>query len=285
MNVKDLLVDNKADDNHFLLWNKLKIFWNKKIKLFFSSDEKTIKNNQVNDFKKKNSKKWEIKKEIIENNTWLLSMGTILLIWNSIKKASIALIQRSQDDKIDPLHLTMPAWRLDTTLSKWCLAEFFEEMVFWTNECYYQIRKWMRHHGAKQVKRIKRLSLKEMPIRWVNSKKIKLPWTYQVEMYLDQKLIDVCLDVFLLIDKENSTLEFRKIFLFPEREINILADWDWYKRNMYLLDFAELKNNSFIWKKAIYPLYKLKDLEPISKSFKITNTLKGFLDFTAEVQQ
>ena len=290
LNVGDLIIDNKADDKNFLIWSDVRLPEDNLIELHFSLNDKVLNLNELKQFKKQLDVKWDCLKSLLENNTWLISAWVILLFWDSVNNSKIVLIKREKEAEFDPLHLTMPAWRLDNVLSKCLYVELFEEMLIWNSENYY----WFFWEDLKDIKfknelinlqknRIKKLWLKEKFFKEITIKDTNFDYQwkdnvfYKVNMYLDSKLIDTVNDLFLFIDNQNKTLEFRKIFLSKKQNCSILADLDWYDRDMFLVDLSELKKLNLDWFIAKSPNFLLKKIKSKQEVWLLVNSLKGFI--------
>ena len=274
----DLFLKKMQNDKHFLLWKNIEIFWKNKIEFNFNENDKIISFEEIDDFKKKTKisieyEEWKIKSISWE---WLLSMWSTLLFknWNDF---DIALIQRDKDAKHDALHFTMPAWRLDDTLTNWCLVELFEEIIFANWENYFQLDKWVCDFSQIQKYRIEKLWLPKKSVDILKSKEIKIPWMFTVSMFLWDREIDYCKNLFFYIDEKNKTLEFRKVFISEKKDFEFIYDWDWYKRNMFLVSLNELKKWKLKWKVSKFPEYNLKNIEKNEEKLLLTETLKGFL--------
>ena len=280
-NAGDLFLKKMQDDKHFLIWKNIKIIWKNKIEINFEENNEIIFFDEIDDFKTKNrknkieKKSWELKN--ISWN-WLISMGSILLFENW-KDFEIALIQRDKNSKHDPLHFTMPAWRLDDTLTNWCLTELFEEIIFANEENYFQLDKWVCNFSQIQKYRIEKFWFPKKEVKILNSKENKNENLFTVSIFLWNREIDFCENLFLFIDEKNKTLEFRKIFISEKKDFKFIYDWDWYERNMFLVSLNELKKWKLVWKIAKFPDYKLKEIWENKEKILFTETLKNFLDW------
>ena len=247
----ELLIHNKADDKNYLLGKNIQVidgkYNNKLIELHFRSEDNTINYQEINTFQKSqnipNISIPDIKK--IEEYNWLLSMGTIILFGENLETAEIPLIERDEHAKSDPLHLTMPAGRLDMKLSSGCMAELFEEMIFANNENYFQVDKGVCAFGQIQKQRIETLGFPNKNIQVLPSANIQIPNIFTVRMFLDDREIDNVDNVFVSVDSQNSTLEFRQVLLTKKPEnLEYIIDGDGYKRNMFLFPLQELQQES-----------------------------------------
>ena len=254
------------------------------IQLHFKSSDLIISLNNIEKFKSKLLINKKIKKDLLSENTWLLSMWVILLFWDNIDSSDIVLIKRDDKAKFDPNCLTMPAGRLDTLLSIWCYKELSEELISWNDKCYFSFfseffnDKKMRNSLIKiQENRIHKLKLPKKQIKEVVCKSIDLKIFYKVDMYYDWKMIDSVDNIFVFIDETNKTLEFRKVLLSPKQNISNFFDWDWYKREVLLVNLKNLKKWKLIWKHAMYPDYDLQNITLNGFKYSLSNTLKAFL--------
>lgn len=284
MNIKDLLINKLWDDKHYLLCSNVKLLkWNK-VELYFKANDPVIKLDEISEFKNEPLIYSKNKKDLLSKNTWLLSMWVILLFWNDIKSSNIALIKRDENARFDPNCLTMPAWRLDTLLSTWCYSELLEEFISWNSQYYFSYfsnsfkNKELKSELKKiQEKRIKDLRLIKKQYREIVCKTPDLNIFYKVWMYFEWKKIDLLDSIFLFVDESNKTLEFRMVLLSPEKDILNFFDWDWFKREMFLVNLFNLKNWELVWKYAKHPSYELEDIKWGDWKLLLSNTLKEFL--------
>lgn len=277
---KDLLLDKKQDDKNFLIWRDIQVIWKRKLEINFKEEDSLISFDEIEGAKKN----WLIDWKVIFENwevksfswNWLLSMWCVLLFedWDDFQ---IALFQREKDTKHDPLHFTMPAWRLDDTLTRWCFVELFEEIIFADDEKYFQLDKWMCEFSQYQKYLIEKLWLPPKEKEALVSKEVEIPWMFTVSMFLWDREVDHCKNLFLYIDEENKTLEFRKVFIAGKKDFKFIYDWDDYGRNMFLVSLNELKKWHLLWKCWKSPDYKLQDINS-KEDILFTKTLKSFLD-------
>jgi hypothetical protein len=249
MKTRDLLLYNGADDKHFLLGKKISLCETKHlIDVFFTSDDPVISLADIPTFQKKythekKQKNINNKKEILQRqNQWLLSMGSIVLFGNDIPSSEIALLERDPLSPSDPLRLTMPAGRMDNSLSKGIAAELFEEIIFGSEQYYYEIDFLQKEYSPIQKKYREKLCLPPKPVQVLSPSPLSLPNLFTVRIFLDEKCIDNISDIFFVIDEENFTLEFRRIFLIPRpNDLSLIYDGDGFQRNIFLIPLQKLQ--------------------------------------------
>ena len=247
MNAQDLLIHKKADDKHYLVGRNIELIKKNIIELHFSSEDQSIHFENIGAFQDSHTIQGETQKEQLESNEWLLSMGAIVLFGETVKKSEVLLIQRDEQARHDPLKYTMPAGRLDTTLSHGCMAELFEEVIIEGIDNYYQIDKGVCDCANIQKERIKNLELPNKPFTILPSQGFSLSNLYTVRMFLDNKEINNVDNVFLYIDKQNKTLEFRQLLLCNKpNDIIALHDGDNYGRNVSIENLKGFLNQEEI---------------------------------------
>lgn len=264
INAGSLLRDWLWNDKLFLLWRRVEFVWNT-VNLYFDSTDSIIWIDEVMRLRGAN---W---------NDWLLSMGVILLFQAGKGDTNIVLIERPDNDAFDAWCLTMPAWRLDDRLSRGCMKELYEEVLFGNEECYYKICPDCGNWNDVIEKAISGSKMPSKNIKNILASEVMFDGAMYVKTYLDWWLVDEVNNVFMFKDIENSTLEFRKILLCPELEITRIADWDWYKRNMYLLSLSGMRNSVMRWYVAKYPDYRLVEIIR-SRNIAFTSTLKNIIN-------
>lgn len=237
----DLLMERKADDKHYLIGRDVRFINKQLIEMHFQSQDEAIAFDDVKAFQSKPAQIFSSLKETLKKNEWLLSMGTIVLFGDSLNNAEIPLLERDMFAKVDPLRLTSPAGRLDMALSKGCMAELFEEMIFADEQQYFQIDEGICDFAQMQKTRIKKLALPRKKYTVVSSKPIDIPHTYEVRMFLDDRELDSVKKIFFIVDHVNKTLEFRKILLVPKPEnLEYIIDGDGFGRNIFLFPLQAL---------------------------------------------